>query len=135
MMPVVELIRLEEDVFSGTFGVLKVNKQVFCVTLEPPDLENRRNLSSIPAQQYLCRRCQSPAFGETFAVKQVPGRDGVLFHPGNLKKHSKGCILLGGRFGNLRHNRAILNSGATFKAFMDRMHGVGVFHLTVMEQY
>lgn len=135
MLPIVELIRLEEHDPYGTFGVLKLNKSVFCVTLEPPDRENVRNISNIPAQQYICYRHMSPTFGETFRVTHVPGRDNILFHPGNLVENTEGCILLAQHFGKLKGNRAILNSGDTFSNFMRIMKDIKFFHLTIREEY
>ena len=134
-MKIVEVIRLEEDTEHGTFGVLKINKKVFCCTLEPADNENAQNISSIPAQQYICKRYQSPRYKNTFQVTNVPDRTSVLFHAGNIIDHTQGCISLGQYFGKLRDNRAVLNSGATFKSFMGIMQGETEFHLTIKEEY
>jgi hypothetical protein len=135
LLPVIELIRLEEHHDFGTFGILKVNKTVFCVTLEPPDKENVQNISSIPAQQYICYRHNSPTFGDTFKIMGVPDRSEVLFHAGNIVKHTKGCIILAQYFGKLKGNRAVLNSGNTFKQFMHVMRDFKFFHLTIKEVY
>ena len=135
MRPIVELIRLEEDEIYGTFGVLKINKKVFCVTLEPPDKENQQSVSSIPVQQYICRRYSSAKYPSTFQVTNVPSRTKVLFHAGNTVDHTMGCILLGQYFGKLSGNRAVLNSGKTFNDFMAVLSGVKAFHLTVKEMY
>jgi len=135
MVPVVELIRLEEHNSYGTFGVLRVNKSVFCITLEPPDRLNEAFKSSIPAQQYICRRHKSPKFGETFMVMNVPGRDSVLFHSGAEVRHTAGCIILAQFKAKLLNNRSVANSGDTFRAFMAMMVGVGFFHLTIFEHY
>ena len=134
MIPVVEIIRLEESA-QGTFGVLRIQKEVFCVTLEPPDMENAQDISSIPAQQYVCEKVNSPKYGETFEVKGVPGRDHVLFHAGNVVENTKGCILLAQYFGKLRGERAVLNSGQTFKDFMDALASYESFRLTIKEEY
>lgn len=134
-MQIVELIRLEENHDHGTFGVLKINKEVFCCTLEPPDRLNTQNVSSIPAQQYICERYRSPKYGNTFKVTNVPGRSSVLIHAGNVVNHTKGCIILGQYFGKLKDLRAVLNSGKTFKCFMEMMDGVDKFHLTIREVY
>jgi hypothetical protein len=91
-------------------------------------------VSSIPAQQYICRPYKSPTHGKTFQVRNVPGRDHILFHAGNLAKHTEGCILLGEHFGKLKGDRAILNSGATFKAFLAEV-GERPFHLTIYERF
>ena len=133
--PVVEIVRLEGGFQYGTFGALKINKQVFCVTLEPPDIENIKNISSIPAQQYTCEKFNSPTYGETFIVKDVTNREYVLFHPGNIKRHTKGCIILGQYWGKLGENRAVLNSGSTFKEFLNIMKDYNEFHLTIKEVY
>ena len=133
-MIILELIRLEESKY-GTFGILKINKGVFCCTLEPPDNENIVNISSIPAQQYICERIHSNKYGDTFQVMDVPERTSVLFHAGNVVEHTKGCIILGQYFGKLRGDDAVLNSGATFKKFMELISGQTKIHLTIKEEY
>lgn len=132
--PVVELVRLEESA-EGSFGVLRVSKRVTCVTLEPPDMENAVGRSSIPAQQYRCVRHASPRFGETFAVRDVPGRSAILLHPGNTAQDTAGCILLGERFAPLDGRPAVRGSRAAFTAFMDALRGWDAFHLTISEHY
>jgi len=141
MKPSVEIIRLEENFKHGTFGVLRVNKELFCVTLEPRDEENRRNVSSIPAQQYLCKLSPTAlqsvrklGFETTYEVTNVPGRSGIKFHPGNTIDDTAGCIIVGEHFGKLGKDRAVLNSGATFIKFMQMMDGAD-FILTIHEFY
>lgn len=135
MKPTVELIRLETKRNAGTFGILKIVKQVFCVTLEPPDRDNLKNVSSIPAGQYDCLRVDSATWGETFKVLDVPGRTGIVFHPGNRLRDTRGCILLAEHFGKLRSDRAVLNSGRTFDAFMGIFKDEGLFNLTIKEVF
>lgn len=138
LRPIVELVRLEEDEDYGTFGVLKVQKLVFCVTLEPPDRENLVGRSSIPVQQYICRRYSSEKYPNTFQVMDVPGRTYVLFHAGNVVGNTAGCILLGQYYGKLRAEetrRGILNSGNTMKEFLRLMINHDEFHLTVKEMF
>ncbi len=141
-MPIIELIRLEENYEHGTFGILKINKEVFCFTLEPRDEENASNISSIPAQQYICEiratRLSSIlrlGFAKTFEVMNVPGRTNIKIHPGNSDDDTKGCILLGSSIGKLREGRAVLNSGNTWLAFMVLMDEINKFHLTIKEVY
>jgi hypothetical protein len=133
-MVIVELIRLEES-DQGTVGMLRIDKQLYCATLEPADRENETGVSSIPAQQYSCRRYSSAKYPKTFEVCRVPGRTNILFHSGNTAQHTHGCILLGQHPGKLRDQRAVLNSGATFKRFMDRMNLENEFSLTIKEEY
>jgi hypothetical protein len=134
MIPIVELIRLETSA-DGTFGILRINKKVFAGILEPPDRLNWRNVSSIPAGQYICRRYRSQRFGETFIVVNVPGRSGILFHAGNRVGDTEGCLLVGEHIAKLRGDRAIKNSGVTFAAFMSEMIGFESFHFTITENY
>ena len=135
MFPILEIIRLEESYKWGTFGVLRIQKQVFCVTLEPADVVNKKFMSSIPAQQYICNRCHSPKFGETFNIMHVPNRKEILFHAGNWVYQTEGCIILARHYGKLKGERAILNSGETFRKFMEAMKGYNKAHLTILEHY
>jgi len=135
MLPVVDILRREESAKFGSFGILSVQKEVFCVTLEPPDLLNLKNVSSIPAQQYLCERYSSPKYPDTFQVMDVPGRNYVLFHAGNDIADTMGCIITAQHFGKLRGNRAVLNSGKTFNSFMKLMGNYKQFKLTIVEHY
>ena len=137
MLPIVEIVRLEEGE-QGTFGVLKINKEIFCVTLEPSDRENDIGKSSIPAQQYMCKAITTRNLGKTYQVLDVPGRIGIFFHKGNTAADTSGCILLAEHFGKLKtdkYERAILNSGNTFEAFLDLLEGCERFHLTIHEVY
>ena len=66
----------------------------------------------------------------------VPGRTHVNFHPGNSIVDTLGCPLLGEHYGKFKTNeRVILNSGKTFKKFMDIMKDYDTFHLTIKEEY
>lgn len=131
-IPILEIIRLEEGPY-GTFGILRVQKRIKLFTLEPNDWENMTNISSIPAQQYLCKRHMSPRFGETFLVQDVPGRDDVLFHWGNWKTNTEGCILLG--TGVLTDKTGISNSKKAFREFMEMFSDYNTLHLTILEVY
>jgi hypothetical protein len=128
---ITELIRLEEGP-EGTFGILKLDKRIFCATLELRDELNRPNCSCIPGpQQYLCKR-RLTRHGETFEVMDVPGRSGILFHSGNFLGDTQGCILLGQYIDQLRGERAVLNSGRTMEKFIKKTKNVDKFLLTVL---
>lgn len=138
IIPMVEITRLEENHDFGTFGTVRIQKQVFCTSLEPRDEENAQDISSIPAQQYECHWHQSSRFGSTYRVLDVPGRTNVLFHAGNRAKDTRGCIILGQYPDKLRggdKDRGVWNSGATFKEFMFRMRDFDRFLLTIVEHY
>jgi hypothetical protein len=132
---VLELIRLEENHDYGTFGILKISKMVACVTLEPSDQLNAPFISSIPAQQYMCKRVNSPKYGQTWEVENVPNRLSILFHAGNVSEDTEGCIILAQHFGKLRGDRAVLNSGVTFNNFMHITKDRVKLSLTIREVY
>ena len=67
---------------DGTFGVLFDEEIPFCLTVEPEWKDNQEDISCIPTGYYLCKRVQSPKFGDTFEITGVPGRDHVLLHKG-----------------------------------------------------
>lgn len=132
---ILELIRMEEDFYFGTFGVLKIDKRIFCVTLEPRDELNTPGVSSIPAQQYWCRRYSSSRYPSTFQIVGVPGRRKILFHAGNVMANTRGCIIMAQYFGKLNGDRAVLNSGKTFRDFMAMTDQLERLHLTITENY
>lgn len=137
MRPIMEIVRLEEDYDCGTFGVLLIQKRILCWTLEPRDEENAPSVSSIPAQQYVCKRTHSPKYGDTFEILDVPSRTDVLFHWGNWAKNTLGCIILGGAIGILPHckHRGLINSRSAFDDFMIKLKGHDECHLTISEAY
>ena len=112
---------------DGTFGVLLSGGKPFAVTLERPWHDNKRGVSCIPTGVYTATRCRksvyynyqdSPKFGDTFVVEQVPGRSKILFHKGNLDDDSHGCILVGEQFGVLNGQTAVLASRKGFGEFL-----------------
>ena len=135
LKPVVDIIRVESGFPDGTFGVLLLQREVLCVTLEPPNLANERDISCIPSGQFLCKRKVSPHFGTTYIVLDVPDRGDILFHGGNWTSDTGGCILLAEKYGLLKGKRAIVNSSLAFTLFMDTLQPYPEFHLTIKEAW
>jgi len=131
-MNTVKLIRLECRA-EATLGALVVNEFAVAATLELPWRDNMRFISCIPTGAYVCRKMVSAKFGSTFQVMGVPGRSGILFHPGNTAGATKGCILLGQYWDKLKGERAVRNSGATHRKFMDLVYPEEEFGLMVVE--
>jgi hypothetical protein len=99
----------------GVLGKLFINFQFECYTLERPDYDNLRNVSCIPELFYSVSPHDSPKFGGCFRVNGVPERSGILFHAGNTKFDTEGCILVGSSIGFLGENLAVLNSKNTLR--------------------
>ena len=135
MIPVVDIVRLATSREHGTFGMLRIQKELFCNTLEPADRENLVGFSSIPCGQYRCVRYTAPTYGETFMVKEVTGRSDILFHWGNYDHNSKGCILVGNGINYHDKLLAINSSKDTFRRFMKKLDPYDEFILTVSESY
>jgi len=130
------ITRLQDHETEGTFGVLSIGHDVFCVTLELPDKENASNISSIPAGQYTCRKYSSARFPKTWEITNVPNRSYVLFHVANKASDLRGCVGLGQYFGRLEGKRAVRNSGHTFKEFIDITYkNFDELLLTIREAY
>ena len=91
-------------------GVLTLDQEPICLTLERAWCGNIRNKSCIPAGEYYCQPYTSKKFGKCYKVDNVPDRSWVLFHTGNTVKDSTGCIILGRRFGKLNSRMAVLDS-------------------------
>lgn len=103
----------------------------FCVTLERPWRDNRRNVSCIPSGTYVCKRIISPKFGETFEVTDVVDRSHILFHKGNLAEDTHGCIIVGELFDPLEGEHAVLSSGKAFREFRHILDGEYQFTLVI----
>jgi hypothetical protein len=140
-MPAATLLRTSTS-DQGTLGVLVTTGGFECRTIELPWRDNRRNRSCIPEGQYECAWIRSDSFGPVYWVKGVPGRSGILIHPGNLAgdrelgftTHSYGCILPGKYDGRLGEQRAVLVSRATVTD-LERAMGRRPFTLTVKEMF
>ena len=64
-------------------------------SIERPWLDNAPNVSCIPVGEYEMGWRESPRFGETWHVKDVPDRTHILIHVANFSKDVQGCIGLG----------------------------------------
>lgn len=66
-------------------------------TLELPWKDNERMISCIPEGVYMVHKMKPTAKRpyEYFHVQNVPGRDSILWHPGNYTRQILGCILPG----------------------------------------
>ncbi len=131
MKPLVKIVRLEQTT-KGVLGSLVLNGQLFCTTLEPDSNDPVKR--QIPEGVYLCKKFHGSRFPNTFEII-VPGHTAVLFHPGNIEADTQMCILLGQYPGKLKGQRAILNSGNTFKEFMGFMGQRAAFELEIINFY
>lgn len=117
--PVLPLFLLERVYLKDrTLGSIISDKGgIIAKTLELPWLNNQRSISCIMEGTYLVTLsgpvlADDPATEEDesggrhprpyshYIVHNVPGRSGILIHRGHTPAWSKGCITVGGRFGD-----------------------------------
>lgn len=100
-------------------GLLILGSNIFA-TLEPPWKDNARNLSAIPKGTYeatFLNRSASGRYRNVWHLQNVPERSGILIHQGNTPQDTRGCILIGTRFGKMNAMPAVLNSRSALTAF------------------
>lgn len=116
---------------AATLGRLVVPSGAFWFTLENPKRPTPVD-DRIPPGFYICKRVDSPKFGDTFEVTKVPGRSHILFHSGNKEKDTLGCILLGKASNSVDE---IYRSRVAFREFMTYFVNVDEFPLRVEEKW
>lgn len=123
----IHIYRLEQT-NAATFGALMVGGRMLGFTLELPWRENRRFESCIPPGVYAVRHREawrrSRDHGPTYEVRDVPGRAGILFHPGNTIDDIEGCIAPGLAIGTVGGRRGVLHSCEAFKRFCGALEGI-----------
>lgn len=103
-------LRLERNASGGTSatcGTLLCESSLQLATLEPPWLDNRADVSCVPAGEYELIPYLSPTHGQTWRLHNaalgiygtgfVPegARSEVEIHAGNVPSNTEGCILVG----------------------------------------
>lgn len=133
-MRIFKLIRVSM-LLDGTFGVLLDGDVPFGLTVERPWLNNQKGVSCIPDGIYQCMRVDSPKFGNTFEVMDVPGRSEILFHKGNIVDDTHGCIVVGEQFESLGGKVAVVSSAKGFVEFLWRTRDLVTFEIEVRSVY
>jgi hypothetical protein len=141
MRPKYKIARTSYTIF-GTWGVLHRQEKGFAggeedlpiaVTLENPWIDNLPRVSCIPCGLYLCKRVDSPKFGDTFEICDVAERTHILFHSGNFETDTLGCVLVASKFGVLSNTPAVLDSKIAFRNFLDGLEDINEFELAIVD--
>lgn len=93
----------------GTYYVMDGYKELFkCKCLELPWLDNQKNISCIPDGVYDVEKYSSVKHPDTFWIKDVPNRTGILIHMGNYATvraiNTAGCQMAGLDFADIDGN-------------------------------
>lgn len=94
--PFFDLVRMPSG-SNRTIGMIYQGEIPICLSLELPWLDNKRNVSCIPAGVYDCLWVVHPRWPNSpvALVREVKDRSGILIHPANAPKEIRGCIALG----------------------------------------
>ena len=114
---------------DGCFGLLLDPRllKIVCRVGELRWRANRRDISCIPAGRiYEVVPHESPRFGKCFLVKDVEGRDHILWHAANFAGDRSagkrcdllGCVAPGTRFGKLGGQEAVIASRSALSRLM-----------------
>lgn len=100
----------------GTFGVFSIDGLPVCVTLEETWLNNKPQVSCIPAGEYEVTAYSGTKYKDVWMVQNVPGRSAILMHWGNTERNTAGCILVGKYFNQFGDRRGVAESLSTIRA-------------------
>ena len=128
------LHRMSQTAYA-TFGRLQDGEdRQLCVTLERPWVDNLHDLSCVPAGTYPIVRYHSPKRGyDVWLLEQVPNRDMIELHIGNVPADTDGCILVGTHFGETIKGYGIVESKAAFDAVMQATNGETAGTLVILD--
>lgn len=120
------LIRKSDNGTQTLGSLILKNEQgviVFsCDTLELPWKDNKKKISCIPKNTYDCIKRESTNNIPYLHVliMNIPNRDGVCIHKGNLYTQIQGCVLVGKGYGDINKDGQldVLSSGVTFDKMM-----------------
>jgi len=130
-------IRRHAHLKNATIGTLTVedietgNIHDPIYTLENPKRKTKVD-DRIPAGEYLCVPYSSKKYPNVYEVTGVEGRTKILLHHGHVETDTLGCILLGGRIGELRGLPAVLESKKCFDRFR-KIIGANSFTLEILD--
>ena len=98
-----------------TTGKLYHEKDMVCYTMELPWLKNAKNISCIPAGEYMVKMTNSPKYGPCYKIRNVTGRTDILIHKGNTTLDTEGCILPASTIGVLNDMKGTHIAGLSSK--------------------
>jgi len=106
----------------GTMEVIKGgNKAFICSTLELPWKMNKPNISCIPPGKYKVKKRWSEHHGEHLHILDVPNRELILIHAGNMVTQIAGCVLVGIGFKDIDNDgyKDVVNSRKAMSRLLD----------------
>lgn len=95
-------------------------------SLELPNKNNQRRVSCIPEGVYKARKHNSPKFGKSLWLQDVPNRSEILIHKGNYHSDILGCILIGSDLADINKDGYldVTNSTNSIKELMSLIEDI-----------
>ena len=86
----------EKQTVGAFFGLDKNRSIIFeCDSIELPWLDNKNDISCIPAKTYTVVKRWSKKYKHHLHITNVEGRTWILIHPANKVNQLQGCIATG----------------------------------------
>ena len=119
-----------EEVTLGR--IFDPNSNFYLHTLELPWLDNKPNISCIPADCYTAKRDYYHKGGyAAFELRNVPSRSEIKIHIGNWTRDVLGCIVVGKA--RMAKGNMVTSSRTAFREFMEYTKGHEYFELEILE--
>ena len=122
----------------GELYLLSDNEAVLnkWMTLELPHMNNTRYISRIPAGTYNAVIHNSPRFGKTLWIQDVPNRSEILIHQGNYHTQIKGCILIGQNHIDINNDglKDVTSSRKSMTKLMSQLQGLESIEITIKDE-
>jgi len=93
----IERVSSEKNQTIGNFYLLDKRGSMIdsWFSLELPWKNNEKYVSCIPCNEYIAYKHDSPKFGATLWIQDVPNRSEILIHPANFYSDLLGCVGIG----------------------------------------
>jgi len=115
---------------KGVFGVMVMDNQAIALTCEDPWNDNKTGVSCVPEGSYECVPHFGAKYKNVWRLENVQGRSAILIHNGNTHENTRGCILVGNKFGILAGTPGILNSKKTLDKLRGQLPSKFTIHIT-----
>lgn len=114
------LIQRDKNTEEGCTGVLFINLQFVCYTLEDPIRTHKiYGSTGIPEGVYDAKITMSNRFKiKTPILLNVPNYEGVRIHSGNTVEDTLGCVLVGNKLKKAGKSWFLAESRVCFEAIM-----------------
>lgn len=128
-MNIITITRLFSNV-RNTIGIISVDGEPICWSLEPPWKMNKKNESCIIPGIYFYKHYESPMFKrQCIQLLNVYNRDYISIHPGNTHEDTKACILPGLSIGVLGNIQAVRSSSLAMNKIINQSNNIGKVYI------